>query len=133
MEPAFEPGLFSELETPQVFEHGGRWYCLFCVRREAWSDAAEARFGQTPCQGNHWLVADDPAGPWTLGEGPLLDADHPCHRYAIRMLQRDGGEMCVIGFVDSLDEACETGTLTDPVPIHVDERGRLTLDEARFH
>ncbi len=121
--PVFVGG-YGQLEVPQVFEAGGRWYCLFCTAAEHFSkDRAEATPGG-PVTGNHYLVADDPRGPWTVGEG-FLDGTLPCTRYAARIIETDAG-LNIVGFKDR-PEGEFVGEIMDPEPVRIDGSGRLVI------
>ncbi|MGO2235432.1 levansucrase [Marinomonas sp. UCMA 3892] len=124
--PVFVGG-FGQLEVPQVFELEGRWYCLFCTSSSHWADAfIKARAGK-PVTGNHYLVADNPEGPWSLPESEFLDGDEPCYRYAARILQTDTGPV-IIGFHDQGPNGF-VGEILDPVAVHVNDEGLLSTDD----
>jgi ABC-type nitrate/sulfonate/bicarbonate transport system ATPase subunit len=66
--PVFVGG-YGQLEVPQVFEHQGRWFCLFCTAAEHFS-AEQARDPDGgPVTGNHYLIGDGPRGPWRIAPG----------------------------------------------------------------
>jgi beta-fructofuranosidase len=124
LQPPVFVGGYGQLEVPQVFAAGGRWYCLFCTAAEHFSkDQAETTPGG-PVTGNHYLIADDPRGPWTIGEG-FLDGTNPCTRYAARILETDAG-LTIVGFKDR-PEGHFVGEIMDPEPIQVDAAGRLVV------
>jgi hypothetical protein len=62
--PVYRGGMFGQMEVPQVFQYRGKWYCLFCTAAEHWSEAYKAFNPQSPVTGSHYLIADDPRGPW---------------------------------------------------------------------
>ena len=74
-DPVYAGGAFGQLEVPQVFEAGGRWYCLFCTAPEHYSRAYAAGYPGRPVRGTHYLTAEGPRGPWTVAPGPFLDGD----------------------------------------------------------
>ncbi|WP_163264197.1 levansucrase [Chelativorans alearense] len=124
-EPVFVGG-FGQLEVPQVFEKNGRWYCLFCTAAEHFSrDQAEAVPGG-PVTGTHYLVADDPRGPWQVAPGPFLDGALPCRRYAARIVETGEG-MAIMGFADRPDGRGFAGHIMDPEPVVIDENGALKV------
>lgn len=126
LEPPVFTGGFGQLEVPQVFEFGGRWYCLFCTAAEHFSaERAEATPGG-PVTGSHYLMADNPRGLWRIAEGPFLDGANPCARYASRIIETDGGLM-IIGFADRPNGAF-LGHVTDPDPVRVDSNGFLRVE-----
>lgn len=100
LQPPVFTGGFGQLEVPQVFNVGAKWYCLFCTSAEHWSNDYRASNPQTPVTGNHYLIADHPRGPWQVAPGPFLDGAMPCRRYAARILNTDDG-LVIIGFADS--------------------------------
>jgi beta-fructofuranosidase len=123
-DPVYAGGAFGQLEVPQVFEAGGRWRCLFCVAGEHWSKAYAASYPGAPVSGSHYLIADDPRGPWTVAPGPFLDGDTPCRRYAARIVETDQG-LALLGFLHNPDGGPFVGEISDPTPILVDADGLL--------
>lgn len=75
----FFSGGFGQLEVPQIFEKSGRWYCLFCTDKTHWSASFAASAPAPPASGTHFLIADDPRGPWEIAPGPFLDSAAPRH------------------------------------------------------
>lgn len=125
-DPVFDGG-FGQLEVPQVFEVGGRWYCLFCTAAEHHSKALAADMPGGPVTGSHYLMAPSPRGPWTIAPGPFLDGPHNgAHRYAARIVPTDAGLM-LIGFAGWQDETTFIGHVTDPEPVTVGQDGLLRL------
>jgi beta-fructofuranosidase len=122
--PVFVGG-FGQLEVPQVFEHGGRWYCLFCTAAEHFSKAqAEATPGG-PVTGSHYLIGEGPSGPWRIAPGPFLDGSLPSRRYAARIVATDEG-LRILGFLNRPDGDF-VGHVTDPDPVTVDQDGLLRV------
>ena len=121
-QPVFVGG-FGQLEVPEVFQIGERWYCLFCTSAEHWSAAYRKSNPQTPVTGTHYLMANNPRGPWRVAPGAFFDGSLPCHRYAGRMLETDGGWV-IIGFADKSRERFG-GYILDPEPVVVDADGLL--------
>ncbi len=76
LQPPVFTGGFGQLEVPQVFEMGGRWYCLFCTAAEHWSRDQAERIARRPGH-RHPLPdrRDGPRGPWRIAPGPFLDGD----------------------------------------------------------
>lgn len=78
-----------------------------------------------PESGTHYLTADHPLGPWTLGPMPFLDGSPDCARYAGRILHHRGRDL-FIAFDNGPGDRFP-GTLCDPLPVSVLPDGRLTL------
>ncbi|MBU1175447.1 MAG: glycoside hydrolase family 68 protein [Alphaproteobacteria bacterium] len=125
LEPPVFVGGFGQLEVPQVFETGGRWYCLFCTSAQHWSEAYRAANRQPPVTGSHYLMADNPRGPWRIAPGPFFDGALPSHRYAARILDTDKG-LRILGFADG-GKTDFGGYIFDPEPVSVDAEGLLRI------
>ena len=129
LQPPVFSGGFGQLEVPQVFEHQGKWYCLFCTSGQHWSEAYRRFNPQNPVTGTHYLVADDPRGPWQIAPGPFLDGAEPCQRYAARIVETSDG-LRILGFADT-GKAHFAGYITDPDPVAVGPDGLLTVTPIR--
>lgn len=124
--PAYAGGDFGQLEVPQVFEFGGRWYCLFCTDASHYSNAFAASYPGRPVQGTHYMTASNPRGPWVVAPGPFLDADPTVNRYAARIIDTGNG-LALIGFLNHPRGGNFVGEIADPVPVVVDRDGWLRL------
>jgi beta-fructofuranosidase len=124
LQPPVYVGSFGQLEVPQVFAHGGRWFCLFCTSSSHWSAATLASHG-TPATGTHYLIADHPRGPWRLAALPLLDMDEPCRRYAARIVDTGAG-LVIMGFADGGKDKFG-GVIMDPEPVTLGPDGLLRV------
>lgn len=127
LRPPVFSGSFGQLEVPQVLRLGGRWYCLFCTDAAHWSAAFAAQYPGRPVTGTHYLVADDPLGPWQVAPGPFLDGTAEGRRYAGRIVVTGEGPV-LMGFLQAGPEGF-VGIVDDPVPVRVDDAGRLALQE----
>ena len=124
LQPPVFVGAFGQLEVPQVFEKGGRWFCLFCTAAQHWGEAARQMLG-TPKTGTHYLIGDGPRGTWGVAPLPLLDMDEPCQRYAARIVDTPDG-MRILGFADRGKENFG-GFITDPEPVELGPDGLLRV------
>ena len=124
--PVFTGG-YGQPEVPQVFHHGGHWYCLFCTSAHHWSNHTRAMNPQTPVTGTHYLMADHPRGPWRIPPGPFLDGANPCRRYAARILETDDG-LVIMGFADS-GHATFLGHTMNPERVTQGPDGLLTVQQ----
>jgi len=113
---------WGQLEVPQVFEVGGKWYCLFCMDPAHQSKALIEERGSLG-RGNHYLMADDPRGPWHLPDGPALDVT--AERYAGRIV--DHGGLFIMGFKDGEARGEFGGYLMNPEPVYRRADGTLSL------
>lgn len=123
LQPPVFTGGFGQLEVPQVFEHQGHWYCLFCTSADHFSthQASLTR----PVTGNHYLIGDSPRGPWRIAPG-FLDGDLPCRRYAARIVPTHEGLM-ILGFADRPDGVPFIGHVMDPDRVVAGPDGLLSI------
>ncbi len=125
LQPPVFSGGFGQLEVPQVFQVGDKWYCLFCTSSFHWSEDYRRSNPQSPVTGNHYLIADDPRGPWTVAPGPFFDGAEPCRRYAARIVETADG-LRILGFADN-GKADFGGYVMDPEPVVVGSDGLLSV------
>lgn len=126
--PVYAGGHFGQLEVPQVLEIGGKWYCLFCTTPPYWSKDYAANYGRDPDGGTHYLVADDPRGPWTPAKGTFLDGSAHSGRYSGKIIVTDSGPV-YMAFENTAIDGSFIGRVCDPVPVAVLSDGALFLEE----
>ncbi len=124
LHPPVYIGSWGQLEVPQVFEKEGTWYCLFCMVEDHQSQANLNRHGPSG-RGNHYLIADNPRGPWRLPDGPFLDVKD--ERYAARIVDHDG--LQILGFKDGELRGAFGGYIMDPSPVTRRADGTLILED----
>lgn len=122
--PVYRGGMFGQMEVPQVLEIDGRWYCLFCTAGGHWSESYRAFNPQRPVTGTHYLVADDPLGPWQVAPGPFFDGAEPCRRYSGKLVDTGSG-LVTMGFIHTTPEQAFVGEVSDPIPVTLDADGLL--------
>lgn len=123
LQPPVFTGGFGQLEVPQVFQVGGKWFMLFCTSSQHWSEAYRAFNPQSPVTGNHYLMADDVRGPWTIAPGPFFDGAEPCRRYAARIVAGPEG-LVILGFADGGKDVFG-GYVMNPEPVVLGADGLL--------
>jgi len=126
LEPPVFTGGYGQLEVPQVFEAKGKWYCLFCTAAEHFSKDQAAATPGGPVTGNHYLIADNPRGPWQIAPG-FLDGALPPNRYAARIIDTGNG-LVISGFADRPDGGEFVGRIMDPEPVEVTASGHLHIN-----
>jgi beta-fructofuranosidase len=124
--PVFHGG-YGQLEVPQVFDKGGRWYCLFCTGASHWSGHQIASSGMAPVTGTHYLIGETPRGPWRIAPG-FLDGAEPCRRYAARVVEGPSG-LVILGFADGGKDRFG-GFIMDPEPVTLGRDGLLHVGPA---
>lgn len=125
LQPPVFVGGFGQLEVPQVFQVGAKWYCLFCTSSQHWSNAYRAFNRQSPVTGTHYLMSDDPRGPWQIAPGDFLDGAEPCRRYAARIVETPDG-LRILGFADGGKDRFG-GYVMNPDPVTVGPDGLLSV------
>ena len=126
--PVYRGGMFGQMEVPQVFEHQGRWYCMFCTSSFQWSHAYRAFNPQSPVSGSHYLMADDPRGPWHVAPGLFFDGAEPCKRYSGKIIKKDG-KLFTMSFLAESPQGGFIGKVGDPLPVSVDAAGILRIEQ----
>ena len=122
--PVYRGGMFGEMEDSQVFEHKGRWYCMFCASGDHWSNEYRAFNPQNPVSGTHYLIADNPMGPWQVAPGPFFDGARPCRRYTGKVVETGAG-LVLMSFLSTTPEMNFVGEVSDPIPVTVTDEGLL--------
>jgi beta-fructofuranosidase len=122
--PVVAPGLFAEIEVPQVFPLGDRWAMLFCTAKHATIDGQAATWN-----GTHYFLSDSSFGPFELAPEPLLQADDLGSNYAARAVFDPWLGNCLLAWRRFDNDGNFVGALTDPIPLEMDpESGRIWLE-----
>jgi beta-fructofuranosidase len=114
--PVSEPGWFRQLEVPQLFEDGGRWFLL----TNAWLADHGPRRTQQPgfrrLGGSFVLPGDGPLGPFHAADAQPLVADERCSLYAGRLVRaRDEWHHLAWRNVDP--DGSFIGEIANPTPV----------------
>lgn len=125
--PVITPGDFSQMEVPQVAEIGGRYYLLFCTSKADFSAARLARTNQPAVTGTHYLVADQPFGPYHYLTDEFLAGDTLGSLYSGKLILNAAGQWQFIAFRNLTEDGSFAGEIIDPIPVGVEQNGRLHL------
>ena len=131
-EPLYRSGIYGHMEVPQIFEHQGHWYCLFCSGSREIEATYKASGKQGDVIGTHYLMADHPMGPWRLPEDEFLVGDPIGRLYAGRMVHAPCGALVFLAFENFDTNGRFTGGLSDPMPVTVLQDGRLRVDASHY-
>ena len=126
--PIYDGGDFGQLEVPQAFQYGQKWYMTFCTGADHGSGGYRAQNKETPVAGSHYLIADSHLGPWSAPTNKFLDGRNPCKRYAGKIVERDG-KLFIMGFLHFDLDGKFIGKVSDPVALRVDSNGLLSVIE----
>ena len=124
--PIYDGGDFGQLEVPQVFKFGKKWYRMFCTAVEHWSEGYRSKNTETPVTGSHYLIANSHLGPWMAPTNKFLDGRNPCDRYAGKIVEKDDG-LFIMGFLYYDIEGNFIGKVSDPIPLRVDDNSLLSV------
>jgi beta-fructofuranosidase len=121
--PVATPGLFAEIEVPQVFRFGNRWAMLFCTSKHASVGGRQATWN-----GTHYFLSDSPFGPFELAPEPILHADELGTNYAARAIFDPWLGDVLLAWRRFDDDGNFVGSLTDPLSLVLDpEAGRIWI------
>lgn len=127
--PVTEPGEFGHMEVPQLVNIQDRYYLLFTVGHGQYSNARKAR-GVKKQTGTHYLVAENPLGPFRYLTDDFLSGDEYGTLYSGKLIQDSDGQWQFLAFKNSDERGNFIGELSDPIPVTVLSDGRLQLGES---
>jgi beta-fructofuranosidase len=127
--PVTEAGDFGHMEVPQLVEIEGKYYLLFSVGHGQYSKARKAR-GTNKQTGTHYLVSDNPFGPYKYLTDDFLSGDEHGTLYSGKLIQDAKGAWQFLAFKNSSKHSEFIGELSDPIPAIVLEDSRLQLGES---
>ena len=125
--PVTAPGEFGHMEVPQLLHIEGRWYLLFSCPAKEYAQARLARPGVLPQTGTHYLVSDDPLGPFEYLTDTFFVGDEPGTQYSGKLVQDAAGAWQFMAFANFTAAGDFVGDLLDPQPVTVAPDGRLLL------
>lgn len=126
--PVTEPGEFGHMEVPQLVQIQDKYYLLFTVGHGQYSNARKAR-GVKKQTGTHYLVAENPFGPFHYLTDDFLSGDEHGTLYSGKLIQDAKGTWQFLAFKNSDEQGNFIGELSDPISVTVLEDGRLQLGE----
>ncbi|MGD2177218.1 MAG: glycosyl hydrolase family 32 [Anaerolineae bacterium] len=126
--PVTEPGDFGHLEVPQLVEIEGRYYVLFCAQASVHSALWLQRTGLEPLTGIHYLVGDDPLGPFRSATDEFLVGDTVGSLYSAKLVLNPVNEWVVLAARMIAPDGAFVGTLSAPFPVTLDRAGELSLE-----
>jgi beta-fructofuranosidase len=128
LSPVVAPNDFGHMEVPQLIEIGGLYYLLFSVTGDVFSGASSERSGRKPVTGTHYLVADDPLGPFRYTRDEFLVGDLTGSFYSGKIVQRPADGFVFLACRHFSKDGVYLGELSDPVPLTVGDSGELWLN-----
>jgi beta-fructofuranosidase len=125
--PVTEPGDFGQLEVPQLTQIESRYYLLFSTVASTTSTRRMQRLGQPAVSGTHYLMADQPLGPFHYLTDEFLVGNPITCYYAGKLIKDPDGECQFMAWLESTPTGAFAGEISDPLPVFVDAAGRLSL------
>ena len=125
--PVTEPGDFGQMEVPQWVEINGRYYLLFCTTASTTAAQHIERTDLPPVTGTHYLVADNPLGPFHFTTDQFLVGDVIGSLYAGKLVQEPDGNWSFMAWRYLAPNGEFIGELSNPYPVTVDEVGNLAM------
>ena len=115
------------MEVPQWVAIQERYYLLFSVPGEHHSAARQRRTKNPSTTGTHYLVAEQPLGPFHALTDQFLQGDVAGTLYSGKLIQDRNGQWQYLAFRNMTAGGEFVGELIDPMPVEVHKDGRLTL------
>jgi beta-fructofuranosidase len=125
--PVAAPGEFGQMEVPQLVSIDGRYYLIFCVGVGEYAEARRKRPGIELVTGTHYMVADQPLGPYKFLTDKFLLGDEAGRRYAGKVIRDPDGNWVLMTGRFWTGDGGFTGQLADPLPLRVEADGRLEV------
>ncbi len=127
--PITRPGEFGQMEVPQIAKINGRYYLLFSTMAEHHSAARRARTHLPPVTGTHYLVADDPLGPFRYLSDTFLVGDALGTFYSGKLVEGPDGGWFFMAWRFIAADGAFVGELSDPMPVSVGAQGELKVQQ----
>ncbi len=125
--PVTAPGEFGHMEVPQLLVIQGRWYLVFSCPASEYAYARRDRPGMRHVTGTHYMVADDPLGPFQYITDDYLVGDEAGTLYSGKMIQGPDGAWVYLAFLNKRPDGVFVGDISDPLPVTVHTDGRLSV------
>ena len=129
--PLAESGDFGHMEVPQLTEIDARYYLLFCAVADVHSNHRRQRTGLQPVTGTHYLVADDPLGPFHFSTDEFLVGDEDGSLYAGKLVLGPDGTWVLLASHMFAPDGAFIGALSDPLSVRIAGDGNLWVDWRR--
>lgn len=123
--PVTTPGEFGQMEVPQLVQIGDKYYLLFCTNGHHFSKQRQAR-GIPPETGTHYLIGDNPLGPFRYLEDKFLVGDEDGTLYSGKLIQGPDEQWYFMGFHNFVDGNF-IGEIADPMLVTIADDGRLSV------
>lgn len=132
MPPAASPHTFTDMEVPSLHYANGRWYMIFAVKEEWFSEEYKrAIYPEKPQTGELYLVADSLDGEFKPIDNINIITRTSDALYTGRIVKDPAGNDVFLAWNAGIDEGIQHGrdsyTLAAPLKVNYDASGRLIL------
>lgn len=124
--PITKPGLFAQMEVPQIIAANDRYYLLFSCGSEQLSTQGRKRFGNRT--GSYYLNGESPLGPFRYLSDELLIGDENGSLYSGKLVLGPDEKWYLMAFNNYDIDGNFIGGITDPLPVHISVDGRLNIE-----
>ena len=125
--PVTDPGEFGYMEVPQLAEINGRWYLFFNITHDKYASARLKRPGINLQTGTHYLVADNPFGPFKYMTDDFLVGDEIGSLYSGKVIRDSRDKWLFMAFEHFSKPDLFIGKIADPFQLSVQADGRLSV------
>lgn len=120
--PLSAPGSgFAQLEVPQLENIDGQWTLLFSCPASTLSDSHPERDSDP---GSWALPVDNPVARYNVADASPITRSN---LYSARIIRQRDGTWALLGFDNAGSHDPFPGTICDPIPVTLDQDGRLLL------
>ncbi len=116
--PVTNPGEFGQLEIPQLVNIKDIYYLLFSTSAEHHSANRIKHIKDKVVTGTHFLVSDNPLGPFSMSTDRFLLGDEVGLLYGGKLIQTHDGAWRMMAFCNYTENGNFSGTITDPFSIY---------------
>lgn len=123
--PLTNPGLFGQMEVPQIISANNRYYLLFSCGSKQLSTQGRIRFNNKT--GTYYMGGESPLGPFRfLGDQPLI-GDKSGSLYSGKFVLGPDEEWYLMAFTNYDKDGNFIGGITDPMPVHISDEGLINI------
>ncbi len=125
--PVTDPGEFGYMEVPQLAEINGRWYLFFNITHDKYASARLKRPGINLQTGTHYLVADNPFGPFKYMTDDFLVGDEIGSLYSGKVIRDSRDKWLFMAFEHFSKPDLFIGRIADPFQLDIQGDGKLSV------
>jgi len=122
MPPVTEPEEFSQMEVPQLINIDNKYYLLFSTGAEHHSSERLKRTKNEAVTGTHYLVSDNPLGPYNFTTDRFLQGDKFGSLYTGKIIQTNDGEWKMIACNNRREDDSFIGSITNPFDVQLKKK-----------